>query len=97
MNSASYIIIGTVTLIPARTTVNDVCKQIKGKFADFAPWSSRPEERREFAGAPGSAGSAGNPGFCRHPRKLRPVPQGFPVSLSASLSRKPPQGATRCF
>ena len=26
--------------------MNDVCKQIKGKFADFAPWSSRPEERR---------------------------------------------------
>lgn len=92
MNSASYIIIGTITLIPARTKVNrtSVCKQIKGKFADFARRSSRPEERSEFVGA-GSAGSAGGPGFCRHCLgDFGPFPLAS-LSLQVHLSPRSPQ------
>lgn len=50
LNSGSYIIIGTVTLVLARTKVNEHVQQIKEEFADFARWSWRPEDNSAFAG-----------------------------------------------
>lgn len=77
LNLGSYIIIGTVTLVLARTKVNEHVRQIKEEFADFARWSWRPEDNSEFAGAVLLVG----PGFCRLP--------GETLAHSPRLSRLP--------
>lgn len=99
LNLGSYIIIGTVTLVLARTKVNEHVQQIKEEFADFARWSWRPEDNSEFAGA----GIAGRSWVLQTPGgNSGPFSSVFQATQVPSLYRRPSKfvtsgGASRLY